>query len=402
MSTIKVNGKTISYTKAAPVTVKTTLITFEDGKSFTIIGSNAIAAVKAEYERLFPVTVPPTKDVIDITEKELGNPDYMTGLSNKAFKLKPGIYEGQYWLKNLNNVSFDFSGCEFKTHNVETFMLDGINNGLAFRNALIRGTNRSFVRGDYQGETQQSGFTFENISMENCGALFSMNGFLNAERGPLGVTNNVTIRNVTIKNSPNMGTAINFLGENFIIDYVIIDNVNTLNKEHSNVIMATGYGVLSNSRLTNHRGSLMRLYPINFNGGSGKSSITNNIIHNSAKYGAFDIHFFDKEVEEAVYFKASDIEIINNTAGRLATKEFDWDAMLVDIYDARNTISLKNNLCYELFHPNERPVDGVVNYASVSPATKIIQSGNKYFPTAAEAVVDTINFKSRVAGVGAQ
>lgn len=396
MSYIIENGKRVSYT------IENDKVIYSDGKVAEPSVENI--DIKLAYKSAVipsiepPIIIIPPIGAREITEKELGQ---LKDIEGETFKLKPGIYEGQYWLKDLNNVSFDFTGCAFKTWNVETFMLDGINNGLTFKNTIIKGTNRAFIRSDYQGTAPQSGFTIENVTMENGGPLFLMNGFFDPVKGPLGVTHNVKITNVSIKNSPNLGTAVNVLGDGHVFENIIIDRVNNDSGQHDNVFMVTGQCIMRNCKLTNHRGSLMRLTPVNLIDPENQSVIAQNIIFNSTKYGAFDLHFLDDDVIASKFFAPSNVLLENNTAGQLNTSRV-WDAKLIDLYSTRSVITLRNNIGFDLVQSNGvTDIKSLVNPANIY-GTTVIETGTVYKPTWQEAVADTINFKSLYKGIGAQ
>lgn len=120
--------------------------------------------------------------------------------------------------------------------------------------------------------------------------------------------------------------------------------------------------------------------------------IYNNIAWKSRKYGAFEVQATPPMQASAV-FKPADAKIYNNTAGLMDTQNTTfYPGRLIDVYETGGRREVYNNL---LFQGNDTKV---INFVT---AGLDVDTNNVYKATPGEAVVDLIDYASKVAGVGA-
>lgn len=403
--TITYNKQKITYTKKGDIQVlmndaKKTVLYF---KGFTSMPT--ATQVLAEYKRVIsanipPVVVPPVI-VWDIYTPE--NLAKMGSLKNVYVKIKPGTYTGQYSLNGFNNVTIDLSGSTFSTWNTETFILNGETNGLHFINGNVKNTNRSFVSYLYLGATFLNDITFDNMVLDNTGPLFdSQGGYKDSpDQIFLGVINNFKVKNTVIKNSPNQGTFVTVKGDGFLFDNLKVDNVAINSGQHAHILILMGRGTITNSKLTNHRGSFERLTPFNlYPDTSKKSYFTNNIVDNSTRYGAFEVFYADPNTTKLKNYYPSAVYISNNTVGRLGFTDKTWENTLVDIYDSGAPVYAYKNLTYQMYSNNNPAQPSLINYASRSGSDPTVKAfDNKYFQNWQDAI--NIDFSSKYPGYGA-
>lgn len=405
-NTIKVNGNVISYTTVQKVE---TTVTFSDGNTAVLIGSAANAAVLKAYKAL------PASPPVIIVKPSPGEPRMISwkdfrGLSDiegESFKIKAASVTEDAWLKNFNRVSIDLSDVQFSV-NGYAIQLNGHCNDLSFKGGLFKGGGGCFVYKFgtfYNGspETMVKNIVIDGVTSDNHGVIWQSDGGLTVGKGFHDVIQGFTIKNCVAKNLPTVGNVV-YLGaaEDYLIQNNEVDNVNTAINNHNGVFSIQGNGRIIGNRVTNHQGNAFRLQPIQVLSKDKTIEIYNNVVVGSRRYSAIEVQVPVDYIDSPL-FKPADISIHNNTVGRLE-QEKEWQGVLVDVYATRSKIDITNNIGFELYKSANhvsQPIDDMVNIASGDALTVVAQSGNKYFPTAAQAVADTINFKSLYTGIGA-
>jgi hypothetical protein len=381
-------------------TSTTHVITFTDGVVIQLTGSNTIASRKAAYEiAVKPVIIPPVEvPSTMISEITIDQLIKLKGVYGGVFKLKSGIYNDQYWITDVKNTVIDLSGCEFGVQGMPAFELKGDCSGLTFIGGLFKNINSTCI--SYKNTVTVRNITINGATAINVRGLFSSGGNMN-ESGLFGKMIGFRMLNCIIKDSPELGTALWLnAAEDFEISGNIIDNVNSNLNNHNGIFMLGGTGKVTGNRCTNHQGDLIRATPYQVESTGKILEISNNIVWNSRKYGAFEVKTDD--VKEFPGFLPADVLVSNNTVGHLNTSK-DWDGKLIDVYDTNSTVTVRDNLGFDLVQSRGGVITDLINYASVTDGiTKVVQSGNKYFPTTDKAVTDITTFKSLHTGIGVQ
>lgn len=328
---------------------------------------------------------------------------------NTAFIQNDGLVElygngRQMTISNVKNLTITGNGSK------------GINKGFAFGNNNYRAIqmsksvdkltlkNMSFENvSDYvisynsdkiyngSDESYSKDLKFLNMYCSNSGPFLIISGSItDVSKGYL---KNIEIANLKYVNSDYVGDVV-FIGnvKNYDIHNNTVQNVNSKNNNHNGIFHLLGNGKFYNNLIRDHQGNALRawLYSVE---NTESVDIYNNIVYNSSRYGAFELQVVE-DLNKSTLFKPANSKIYNNTIGRLNTGEPKYfEGRLLDLYRTYGTLEIYNNLSFEL-------KDNIlINKMS---DTKILTNQNNiYKETAKEAVVDVVNFKSLVAGVGA-
>lgn len=204
-----------------------------------------------------------------------------------------------------------------------------------------------------------------------------------------------------------------------VADYTITDNtVDAVNMTfpdsrypngiHNGVFLIWGWGTFSGNKITNSQGNSIRAWGFSFGDQGKEVVIDHNIVHNIWKYGAFEYNIPPEICEYRNKFpdriSPINLKCFKNTGGRLSVSK-SFDGQMLDLYNTQTytggywggTIEYYDNLGFEMH--GTKPVTDMIN--NMSDFKIIRNSGNKYFPTASQAVADTIAFKSLHQGIGA-
>lgn len=184
--------------------------------------------------------------------------------------------------------------------------------------------------------------------------------------------------------------------DGYQIHHNVVNNNNVGNDNHNGVFKMGGAGDFYSNKLTNYQGNSIRAWAFSRVGGKLDINIYDNICYNTRKYGAFELQGFgDKIVPDVTVM--TNCKVYNNTVGTMNTSK-DWEGVIVDIYSWLGTIEINKNLGFDLYKTTGAVNDNNMMNAMGSSYT---QSGNRYFPLASDAVVDLVEFKSKITGVGA-
>jgi len=326
----------------------------------------------------------------NITIKNVNNVS-ITGLD------KVKISNGDMYIQNVNeltitNISFENWG----QHSINIF--DNADN-LTLKNLKFKNINNSVIAFNknkkYDGtpESYSENIQLINIYAENIGTLFGSAGGLKSN-GFFGLIKGFKLMRSTIINSPTLSNGIYLnLAEDYEISNNLIKNVNSKNNDHNGIFHVIGNGKIFGNKITDHQGNGVRAWLLSIVKPDAIVEIYNNIVYNSTRYGAFELQVTPWMYSMSL-FKPANAKIYNNTAGKLNTGEPKYfEGRLLDLYNISGTLEIYNNLSF-----NNRDELLINNMSD----TKIIRNeSNQYFKDGNDAIFDLTNFKSKIAGVGA-
>jgi hypothetical protein len=250
-----------------------------------------------------------------------------------------------------------------------------------------------------------NGATKENIKILNCEVTrcqqFSFGGRVNKDGSVSGLLNNMEVAYNYVHNCPTMGAFVWVGAANDIsIHHNDVDSVNQLNNNHNGIFCINGSGRIVYNRVRNHQGNLCRFWPFKVGTVPGIAEISNNIVFNSRKYGAFELQVPPAQnITLIVPGKTTfcNAKVINNTAGQLNTTH-DWDGGMLDLYNiGGGSLEYSGNLGFDMYFTKGVPDNMINNMSDV----KITQRNNVYKANWQQAVTDLTTFKSLIQGVGA-
>lgn len=397
------------------VSKTTHVITYTDGIVINLTGSNTIATRKAAYEKAYalanpvaPPIIPPSGSVREISYSDFCS---LGDTEGQNFKVKPGVYNQTADHSNLKDCSFDLSGVQVAGGN-QALRLHGESRNVAYNGLTLKnvdGYQIECVRSSktqYTGErgTFIDGLTFNGLTVDGGGQVFHADGDLLSGK-VWGLLKNFKLTNANIKNV-SYGDII-YIGAGMDAEFenIVFENINAFNDNHNGVIRVHGNMIARNVRATNYQGNLFRnwLYSIE---GVKTTSISNSIGYRSRKYSLIELQLEPFLLANGA--RPGNAEIFNNTAISMATSK-EWDGQLIDMYNTgtdkiKSTVNIYNNIGADLRASQGRAIIAgeMANKMFDSDKTEVKFSDNKYFAIAAEAVQDTINFKSKFQGIGAQ
>ncbi len=354
-----------------------------------------------------PTRVVPTGSVESVTWSQLQN---LNNVSNKYYKLVAGTYTGQSNLTDCSNIYLDLSLATFTGSGAPIFQLNGLCNNMTFSAGKFTNVGSACISYRFEtaynssnSSTYVNNLTIQDCVCDNTGVLFENDGNMTSS-GFKGVFTNTKIIYNTIKNSANIGNvAYLFAADNFLIANNVVDNINTGNTNHNGIFMVLGNGTFINNKFTNYQGGTLRLNPLQISGSYKTSTIQNNIAVNSTKYGAFEVQLTPDQLPTAI--PLNNILVDHNTVGNLGLigrgTDADWNSTLIDIYPVKTTVTITNNLGFNLFLINGNTVDNNMLDSQNATGDTIVTDNNHYFLTSAQAVSDLTSFRSLVSGVGA-
>lgn len=400
-----------------------------------IFSSIIFLFLSCEAERIIPLkpapeieeNIPPDNVIPDETNtnqdvSEIGNGSgqvVIKDTENKTYVIKPGTY-WNITIENVKDVSIKglnkvkISNGDMHIRNVNQLAISGISfedwgqnaisifdnaDNLTLKDLKFRNINNSVIsfkknkRYDGTPESYSENIQLINIYAENISTLFGSAGGLKSD-GFFGLIKGFKLTESTIINSPTLSNGIYLnLAEDYEISNNIIKNVNSRNNDHNGIFHVIGNGKIFGNKITDHQGNGVRAWLLSIVKPNAVVEIYNNIIYNSTRYGAFELQVTPWMYDMSL-FKPANAKIYNNTAGKLNTGEPKYfEGRLLDLYNISGTLEIFNNLSF-----NNRD-DQLINNMS---DTKIIRNeNNQYFKNENEAIFDLTNFKSRIAGVGA-
>lgn len=439
MAYIIENNKRINYT------LENGKVVYSDGKVATPSLDN-IDVKKAYAGASIPVVVPPVVEwtVVETNSNEMDLGD----ISGKHIKFASGgkspwaisfrgsnyTVDGSYFGEsdglslyvgkgsNIEILNFNWKKHSYRPISIGDLVMKGVSiHHCVFRNvanSVISNDIRDFGQ-DFDG-TEATAFLdwkVENCVFENTSSIFNLGSGFNYDTYKLvNVFKGLKFRYNTI--SGGSGNIVNQLfGEDIEIAFNKVDNYNldwdranknAPNGPHNRIFGFTGSGDIHDNIVKNHQGNAFVISPATIFGELKASKVYNNTVFNSWKYSALELQTYPehwnfiqslKGTAYAKFFSAGAVKVYNNTVGRLNTSK-DWEGQIIDLYNINASLEMYNNLGFEL-NRVQGAITDMINYnGNSSPDVKPVN--NKYFPTAAQAVEDTTNFKSKFQGIGAQ
>lgn len=334
------------------------------------------------------------------------------------YTIKPGSYT-YVEIKNVSNSVIDgfekvkVSGSIISMANIENVVFQNLSiensprgividesaNDLTFNNLQLKNSSGINFRVNKKYDGSSSSYSqnikLTNIEAENISALFYSDGNIKND-GFYGLIKGLTLKNNTVRNSPNYGSGVYVnLAEDYEISNNIIDNVNSANTNHNGIFHVKGNGKIFNNKVTNHQGNAVRAWLFSITKPNSLVEIYNNVVYNSERYSAFEVQV-TPGIKQISIFKPANSKIYNNTVGRMNSGPKYYEGRVVDIYQTYGNVEVYNNLYFDMR-------DNVVSLNQSNPKdTKVKETNNKYFKNANDAVVDLKSFVSKIPGVGAK
>lgn len=189
------------------------------------------------------------------------------------------------------------------------------------------------------------------------------------------------------------------------------NHINCLSNSHSGIISANGHADISNCRLTNFQGNLIRIWPFSIvDGHLGSEPRTckfyGNQVFTSRKYGAFEGQSSDRFMEQG-FTTYGNIDVFNNTVGNMNQNDNPtvYTGTLYDNYSLwGGTARLFNNLLINPVNPDSNNV--FLSYPSGAPGGTETQTGdtqewnNRVYYTLHDAKVNPGNLAPGVGNSG--
>lgn len=394
------------------VSKTTHVITYSDGIVITLTGSNTVAIRKAAYlkAKADQVVIPPVSDVKTITYIEYAN---LSNVSDKKYKVIPGIYKQGAYHENLVNVDFDLTGVIVQDLNNSALTIAGKSINVSYRNASFKNINAYQINcynsdkvvyngslGTYIDRLKIDGFTFDGG-----GSPFHEDGNVRSKDVYDGVMKGFVFSNNTIQN--NLASA-NMVYVSSCIDAEIFGNkfinINKNNNNDNGLIFLKGSGKIYKNIATDYQGYLARIWLFSIDG-LKTVEFFNNIGFGSRKYGLVELQLRDDI--KSMGAQPANAKIYNNTALNLNTST-DWAGELLALYNTYGTVNYYNNLGAQLVGIKDNR--GTRDYNVINDSSMIfkmngketilnISGQNLYFDKASDAVND--NLTSKHNGIGA-
>lgn len=351
-------------------------------------------------------TLPVTK----ITWKQL---QVLKGITNKNYQLAAGTYTGQANPTDCSNIFIDLSLSKFVSNNIPTFELGGFCHDITFSKPILSKCSGAFVSYKFpkvynsaDASTLPFNLTIQDGTFDQQGApVFQNGGMINSAGELVGAIKGFKFIYNTITNSPNVENIVwGYNLENFFIANNIFNNVNSATTDHNGLFMVSGNGICVNNKGTVSEGSMIRLNPFLISGENTTALIQNNTYASTSKYGAFEVQIVP--TQQPYVKPLSSILVDHNTAGDLGLvgrgTDAQWNSALIDIYPCATTITVSNNLGWNMFLINGFSVVQDMIDRVNTDGDIIKTSNNFYYTTLPQAVVDGVSYKSRFVGIGAQ
>lgn len=375
-----------------------------------------------------PIVNPPVSVPVAYTIVGTGSGNLDLGdISGKHIKIKPGSY-GMVTISKATKASLDGSGVSleklyltegnvfemfgfaFHDQKYRPIEIEKLTQSLYLHDISFTNTGDYSIAYYYQGiwdgtdATATGNWTLDKLTFDNTGVAFTSNGGFDS-KGIKNLMLNFTFSNSTIKNCPWIGAAI-YLGaaQNYALFGNTISNVNTLVNNHNGIFHLVGNGSIHDNFIQHHQGNMVRAWGVSYGREIKEILIYNNKVYDSRKYSAFELQATPEIQEYLVTYPTriamTNARVYNNTVGRMNTSK-DWEGLILDLYNTGGTLRFDKNLGFDLYTDgNDGKITTMINNMSDTPV--ISNSGNQYYNTQKEAVLDTQNFKSTITGVGAQ
>ncbi|MGY3052008.1 hypothetical protein ACVWYG_000195 [Pedobacter sp. UYEF25] len=372
-----------------------------------------------------PVKLPPVSTPASGETMEVGTGSgslVLTNLTDKKITIKPGTYT-DFQFKNFKNVTIDganrvkvvgglvnltvMNGVTLMNLNIENSSYRAIQMFDEANDLILKNLNISNIKDvcisfridkTYNGQPNSFSNNIQliNIVADNIQTFFAGSGSV-TNNGFTGLIKNFKMSNCTIKNSPTLSDGV-WLGcaEDYEFSNNKINNVNSKQGNHNGIFHVIGNGKVFNNTCTNHQGNMIRAWMCSITK-PGSVEIYNNVVWNTTRYGAFELQVPPSLKEESAFKPGFIAKVYNNTVGQLNTgapKYF--EGRLLDLYDVYTSVEVYNNLLF-----NNRDSVILNNMSTKGKTTLTKNSNNIYKANASDAVEDLINFRSRIAGVGA-
>lgn len=177
-----------------------------------------------------------------------------------------------------------------------------------------------------------------------------------------------------------------------------INNFNTENRNHNGLFFMQGSGKFHSNIATNYQGNMIRAWMYSRIDFPAPVEVYNNIGYNCWQYSLFELQGIPDRIISGKTIKTGG-EVYNNTGGVVDCQDY-WAGVLIDTYSSSDQIQVYNNLGFQMTRKDEVPMDvaGLLNKRGDSV---VVMTNNRYFANQEDAVENTINFKSKVPGVGA-
>jgi hypothetical protein len=315
--------------------------------------------------------------------------------------------------ENLNNVTVSGEnlpgekyGFKFENIAYRAIIMNGKLSGVTLKNISFKNVSNYVIAGErsngrdlaYKGtmETRTENFKILNCLFDNVGTIAFGGSFNKEISEDSGFFKNVEIAYNIFKNS-DAGNLCSFTNvQNYDIHNNVVTDVNPKNNNHNGVFFMEGNGKFHHNRLTNYQGNAIRMWLYSRGTVPQTIEIYNNVCYNTRKYGAFELQAFERnlQVGKTTYANA---RIFNNTVGRMNTSR-DWEGQVLDLYKTGGTLEYYNNLGFDLVSTTTQTLNMINNMSGKAP---LVDSRNKYYRTAEEAVNNLQDLKSKVPGVGA-
>ncbi|WP_231490805.1 hypothetical protein [Pedobacter sp. Leaf170] len=314
---------------------------------------------------------------------------------------------------NITNVSLvgDYNespkyGIAFKNNPFRAIKMYGKMSGVTLQSLRFTNIGDYCIAGEsdngrslaYNGtsSTRTENFKILNCIFENTGSIV-FGGSLNGAGEDTGFFKDVEIAYNTFKNSPDIGSAINFSNvQDYNVHHNIVDNVNTSNNNHNGIFYMQGNGKFHDNKLTNYQGNAIRMWVYSRGSTPATVEIYNNICYNTRKYGAFEIQEFSRQIVsgKTTYVNA---KVYNNTVGKMNTNR-DWQGQILDLYNYGGTLEFYSNIGFDLVNDNG-PITRMIN--NMSDVKIVKEENNKYSANYSGVITDLVNFNTLFAGLGA-
>jgi hypothetical protein len=360
---------------------------------------------------------------------------------NAFLKIAPGVYNyiainypehvvidatGVSMAKDSNidihtPVDLEIFGFEVADHFYRAMNVRGVVQGLHIHDAKFTNVRNAVISFEFDQPYDGTDLTtnldirIEKNFFKDCSTSVAMRGGLDFHEGKVtGLTRNLVFKGNTVKDG--QGNVISSGAcDKFDISENIIDHVNfgftaensptAPNGPHNGIFGITGNGKLYNNKITNHQGNVIRAWGVSYGDAVEVIEITNNIVHNTSKYSAFELQVVPYLQDFAKLWpgviKWTDAKVHHNTAGDLNTSR-DWEGQMLDLYFTGGDLEYHDNLGFNF----NRMKDGIcidleLGRAMINMGPTEQKDGNLYFHKWQEAVSDLTTFKSLHPGAGA-
>lgn len=395
---------------SSTVSKTTHVITYSDGVVITLIGSNTVAIRKAAYLKAKDEVKPPVSDVKTITYIEYAN---LSNVSDKKYKVIPGIYKQGAYHENLVNVDFDLTGVIVQDLNNSALTIAGKSINVSYRNASFKNVNAYQINcynsdkviyngssGTYIDRLKIDGFTFDGggSPFHEDGNVVSKGVFNGVMKGFV-FSNNIIQNNLASANMVYASSCINaeIFGNKFI-------NINKNNNNDNGLIFLKGSGKIYKNFATDYQGYLARIWLFSIDG-PREVWFDHNIGAGNRKYGLVELQMPDVIKNQGA--EPAKAKIFNNTALNLNTSN-DWAAMVLTLYNTYGNVDYYNNLGAQLVGIKDNR--GTRDYNVINDTSMVfkmngketilnISGQNLYFDKVSDAVND--NLTSKHNGIGA-